>query len=149
MALTVTSTAFKEGKMIPKKYTCDGTNVSPQLAWSGVPTDARSIALVCDDPDAPSGTFVHWVVFNMPSVTKEIPEAGGLPAGSLRGINDFKRLDYGGPCPPSGTHRYYFKIYAVDMTLNLKEGATQSDLLSAMQGHVLAQGQIMGTYKRS
>jgi len=149
MAISITSTAFKEGKMIPKKYTCDGTNVSPQLAWSGIPANARSIALICDDPDAPSGTWVHWVVFNMPAATKEISEAGGLPAGAQQGINDFKRIDYGGPCPPSGTHRYYFKIYAVDMTLNLKEGATKADLLSAMQGHILAQGQIMGKYQRS
>ncbi len=149
MAIKVTSTAFKDGKMIPKKYTCDGTNVSPQLAWSGIPANARSIALICDDPDAPSGTWVHWVVFNMPAATKGIPEAGGLPAGAQQGINDFKRLDYGGPCPPSGTHRYFFKIYAVDMTLNIKEGATKADLLSAMQGHIIEQGQIMGQYKRS
>jgi Raf kinase inhibitor-like YbhB/YbcL family protein len=149
MAITITSTAFKEGKMIPKKCTCDGTNVFPQLAWSGIPASARSIALICEDPDAPSGIWTHWIVFNMPSVTKEIPEGGGLPAGSKEGTNDFKRLDYRGPCPPSGTHRYYFKIYAVDMTLNLKEGATRADLLSAMQGHIIEQGQIMGTYKRS
>jgi len=148
MAISVTSTAFKEGKMIPQKHTCDGTNVSPQLAWTGIPASARSIALICEDPDAPSGIFTHWVVFNMAPVTKGIPEGGGLPAGAREGTNDFKRLDFRGPCPPSGTHRYYFKVYAVDMMLTLREGATRSDLLSALQGHVIEQGQIMGTYKR-
>jgi Raf kinase inhibitor-like YbhB/YbcL family protein len=147
--LTVTSTAFKEGGMIPGKYTCDDRDLSPQIAWSGVPAGAKSIALICDDPDAPAGTWVHWVVFNIPATAKELAEGASMPAGAKQGINDFRKLPYGGPCPPGGTHRYFFKVYALDSALTLKEGATKGELLRAMEGHVLAQGQLMGKYKRS
>ncbi len=147
--LTVTSTAFKEGEMIPRKYTCDDRDLSPQIGWSGVPAGAKTIALICDDPDAPAGTWVHWVVFNIPATVKELAEGASMPAGAKQGINDFRKLPYGGPCPPGGTHRYFFKIYALDTVLALKEGATKGELLRAMEGHVLAQGQLMGKYKRS
>ena len=148
--IAVTSTAFKEGGMIPGKYTCDDRDLSPQIAWTGIPAGAKSIALICDDPDAPAGTWVHWVVFNIPATVKELAEGmTALPAGAKQGINDFRKVRYGGPCPPGGTHRYFFKIYALDTILTLKEGATKSELLKAMEGHVLAQGQLVGKYKRS
>ncbi len=148
-SLNVISSAFGEGAMIPKKYTCDAQNVSPQIAWSGVPAGTKSIALICDDPDAPAGDWVHWVVYNMPASTMELPEGvQPLPAGSKRGTNDFRKSGYGGPCPPSGVHRYYFKIFALDTALSLGEGATKAQLLEAMEGHILAQGALMGRYKR-
>lgn len=150
--ITVTSTAFSEGGMIPSKYTCDGSDLSPPLSWSGTPAGTKSIALICDDPDAPVGTWVHWVVFNIPSDARGLPEgttaAKGLPAGAKQGMNDFRKKDYGGPCPPGGTHRYYFKVYALDTMLQLKEGSTKAELLKAMEGHILAQGQLMGRYQR-
>jgi Raf kinase inhibitor-like YbhB/YbcL family protein len=153
MAITVTSTAFTENGMIPKKYTCDDRDVSPELSWSNVPQNAKSIALICDDPDAPVGTWVHWVVFNMPATANGLPEGTtgvkGLPAGARQGINDFRKRDYGGPCPPSGIHRYFFKVYALDTMLDLKEGASKADLLNAIEGHILGQGQLMGRYSRS
>jgi Raf kinase inhibitor-like YbhB/YbcL family protein len=152
MTISVSSNAFTEAGMIPSKFTCDGKDVSPQLAWTGIPAGAKSIALICDDPDAPSGTWVHWVVYNMPATAKELSEgvtgSRGLPAGAKQGINDFRKHDYGGPCPPSGTHRYYFTVYALDTALNLKDGATKKELLKAMEGHVVAQGRLMGRYKR-
>jgi Raf kinase inhibitor-like YbhB/YbcL family protein len=148
-SIKVTSTAFGEGVMIPKKYTCDDQNVSPQLAWTGVPAGTKSIALICDDPDAPVGDWVHWVAFNIPAATKELAEGvRTLPAGSKKGTNDFRKLEYGGPCPPSGVHRYYFKIYALDTQLSLGEGATKVQLLKAMEGHILDQGALMGRYQR-
>jgi Raf kinase inhibitor-like YbhB/YbcL family protein len=148
-SMMVSSTAFMEGGMIPRKFTCDDRDLSPQIAWSGVPAKAKSIALICDDPDAPAGTWVHWVVFNIPATEKELSEGASLPGGAKLGINDFRKLVYGGPCPPGGTHRYYFKVYALDAMLNLKEGATKGEVLKAMEGHVLAQGQLMGKYKRN
>jgi len=145
----VTSTAFKEGDVIPRKYTCDDRDVSPQLAWASVPSGAKSVAIICDDPDAPGGTWVHWVVFNIPATAKELAEGvRALPAGTNQGTNDFRKLGYGGPCPPGGTHRYFFKVYALDTVLNLKEGATKAELLKSMEGHILDQGQLMGRYKR-
>jgi len=147
--LAVTSTAFKEGGMIPRKYTCDDRDLSPQIAWTGVPAGAKSVALICDDPDAPVGTWVHWVMFNIPATVKELTEGALPPAGAKLGTNDFRKLPYGGPCPPGGTHRYFFKVYALDTLLALKEGATKAELLKAMEGHDLAQGQLMGKYKRS
>ena len=152
MALEISSTAFSEGEMIPTRYTCDGPDVSPDLSWSGVPDAARSLALICDDPDAPMGTWVHWVLFNIPSnadgLPAEIPSDDALENGARHGTNDFGRLGYGGPCPPGGTHRYYFKLYALDTELNLDSGVTKDQLLEAMQGHILAEAQLMGTYKR-
>jgi len=148
-AITVTSTAFGEGGMIPKKYTCDDKDVSPQLAWTNIPAGAKSIALICDDPDAPVGTWVHWVVFNIPASVTGLPEGvKALPGGALQGVNDFRKLDYGGPCPPGGTHRYFFKVYALDTMLTLKERASKTELLKAMEGHILGQGQLMGRYRR-
>ena len=152
MALKVMSSAFEEGGMIPRKYACDGADVSPPLSWSGAPAETKSFALVSDDPDAPMGTWVHWVIYNLPANTAELPEAvpaeQELRSGARQGRNDFKKIGYGGPCPPGGTHRYYFKLYALDTVLNLPAGATKAELREALQGHVLAQGQLMGRYKR-
>ena len=152
MALEITSSAFSEGKMIPTRYTCDGPDVSPDLAWSGVPDTAQSLALICDDPDAPMGTWVHWVLFNIPAGTSglpaEIPPDAVLENGGRHGTNDFGRLGYGGPCPPGGTHRYFFKLYALDTELDLASGITKAQLLEAMEGHILAEAQLMGKYKR-
>ena len=152
MTLEITSSVFSEGEMIPTRYTCDGSDVSPDLAWSGVPETAQSLALICDDPDAPVGTWVHWVLFNIPSsasgLPAEISSDATLENGARHGTNDFRKLGYGGPCPPGGTHRYYFKLYALDTELNLDSGATKDQLLEAMQGHILAEAQLMGTYKR-
>ncbi len=145
--LTITSTAFADGAAIPARYTCEGEDISPPLAFGAVPAGAHSLALIVDDPDAPMGTWVHWVVWNIPADTREIGE-GSVPAGALQGKNDFKRNSYGGPCPPSGTHRYYFKLYALDTTLNLAATTTKAALEKAMQGHILSQGRLMGTYRR-
>ena len=152
MALTVTSTAFEDGGMIPVRHTCDGDDLSPPLGWSGIPEGTRSLALICDDPDAPMGTWVHWVVFSMP------PEAGGLSEGvpperdlrdgTRQGMNDFRKIGYGGPCPPGGTHRYFFTLYALDVPVALESGATKAELLKAVEGHVLARGRLMGRYSR-
>ena len=152
MDIKVTSTAFQEGGMIPRKFTGDGENVSPPLAWAPIPPGTKSLALVSDDPDAPMGTWVHWVLYNLPPETKELSEKvspdATLASGARHGKNDFRSLGYGGPMPPSGTHRYYFKVYALDTALDLAPGATKPQLLKAMEGHVLAQGQLMGKYKR-
>jgi Raf kinase inhibitor-like YbhB/YbcL family protein len=152
MEIKITSSAFGNGGLIPSRYTCDGKNVSPPLRWEDVPEGTRTIALICDDPDAPVGTFVHWVLFNLPAVTKElaedVPADKTLQNGARQGITDFGRIGYGGPCPPSGTHRYFFKIYALDTELALKAGAGKHELLKAMEGHILAQGQLTGKYKR-
>src|SRR6185369_3042183 len=145
--LTVTSAAFAEGAAIASKYTCDGQDVNPPLVMGATPAGTRSLALIMDDPDAPVGTWVHWVAWNIPPQTREIPE-NGLPAGTMQGLNSWKRNDYGGPCPPSGTHHYYFKLYALDTALTLAPSTTKADLERAMKGHVIAAGQLMGTYKR-
>ncbi|MGD2124588.1 MAG: YbhB/YbcL family Raf kinase inhibitor-like protein [Desulfobacteraceae bacterium] len=152
MAITVTCAAFKEGEMIPRQYTCDGKDISPPLSWSAVPEGTQSLALICDDPDAPMGTWVHWVLFNLPanidSLPEEVPASRTLDSGAKHGKNDFRRFGYGGPCPPGGTHRYYFKLYALDTMLDLDPGLTKAELLKAMEGHVLAEGQLMGCYRR-
>jgi Raf kinase inhibitor-like YbhB/YbcL family protein len=152
MTITITSSAFAEGGMIPRKHTCDAEDISPDLKWSGVPKEARSLALVCDDPDAPVGTWVHWVLFNVPpditGLAVGIAPDATLKIGARHGKNDFGRLGYGGPCPPGGTHRYFFKLYALDTLLNLDSGSTKAQLLAAMKGHILAEGQLMGKYKR-
>ena len=145
--LTISSTAFRHNGMVPAKYTCDGTDVSPPLAIEGVPENATSLALIVDDPDAPAGTWVHWVVWNIDPKTKEIAE-GSVPKGAQQGMNDFRRRDYGGPCPPSGTHRYFFKLYALDTLLSLGTGAEKADLERSMHGHVLARAEIIGLYRR-
>lgn len=152
MEIKLTSSAFKEGEAIPRQYTCDGVNISPPLEWSGAPKTAKTVAIIADDPDAPAGTWVHWVLYNLPAenigLVENVPATETMKAGGLQGKNDFGKIGYGGPCPPSGTHRYFFKIYALDAELPLKAGATKADLEKAMQGHTLAQGQLMGTYSR-
>lgn len=150
--MEIKSPAFAEGEMIPKKYTCDDVNVSPPLQWSGAPEGTKSYALIADDPDAPVGTWVHWVLFNIPADVTQLPEnfppQDKFDNGAVHGKNDFRKLGYGGPCPPGGTHRYFFKLYALDTTLDLKPGASKKDVLNAMKGHVLDQCQLMGKYKR-
>ena len=152
MTLEITSSVFSEGEMIPTRYTCDGPDVSPDLAWSGIPETAQSLALICDDPDAPMGTWVHWVLFNIPVGANGLPAKiapdATLEDGAQQGTNDFGRLGYGGPCPPGGTHRYFFKLYALDTRLDLASGITKAQLVDAMEGHVLAEAQLMGKYKR-
>jgi len=152
MDIELTSSAFAESGMIPPQYTCDGQDVSPPLRWESVPEGTGSIALICDDPDAPMGTFVHWVLYNLPANVKELPEGvpveETLPNGARQGTSDFGTTGYGGPCPPGGTHRYFFKIYALDAPVELSACATKAELLGAMEGHILAQGQLMGKYKR-
>lgn len=153
MALTISSPAFKEGDRIPTKYTCEGQDVSPPLAWSEPPAGTRSLALIVDDPDAPGGVFTHWVLFNIPAESRELPPAvptqAELATGARQGTNDFGKIGYGGPCPPPGRpHRYQFTLYALDQSLDLKGGVSKKQLLSAMQGHILAQGRLTGTYQR-
>ncbi|TAJ11324.1 YbhB/YbcL family Raf kinase inhibitor-like protein [Marinilabiliaceae bacterium JC017] len=149
--MKLTSPVFDEGGLIPEKYTCDGIDVSPSLKWSSMPVGTKTIAIICDDPDAPMGTWVHWVIYNLPATTdvlpEEVPAVKILPNGAMQGKNDFGKIGYGGPCPPSGTHRYYFKIYALDDELMVEAGITKSQLEKAMQGHILSEGQLMGRYK--
>ena len=146
------SAAFAEGEMIPKKYTCDAQDVSPALEWSGAPENTKSFALICDDPDAPMGTWVHWVYYDIPGETTHLPEDVGAqekPAsGGTQGVSDFGRIGYGGPCPPGGTHRYYFKLYALDTMLDISPGADKPTLLTKMEGHILDEAVLMGRYRR-
>jgi len=146
-AMTITSPAFKNGDLIPSKFTCDGTDVNPALAIGNVPPEAKSVALIMDDPDAPGGMWVHWVVWNIDPQTRDIGE-NSVPGGAKQGVNDFRKTPYGGPCPPSGTHRYFFKLYALDVLLDLGSGTTKGALEKAMKGHVLAQAELMGKYRR-
>jgi Raf kinase inhibitor-like YbhB/YbcL family protein len=152
MTFELTSTTFAPGEPIPRQYTCDGDDISPPLQWGDPHEGAQSFALICDDPDAPGGTWVHWVLYNLPAGTRGLPEAvlpdGDLPDGGRHGKNSWRRLGYGGPCPPSGTHRYYFKLYALDTVLDLDAGASKEQLLQAMEGHILAQAEVMGIYTR-
>lgn len=153
MSIQLTSTAFADGQAVPAKYTCDGTDMSPPLNWTNTPADTKSFALIADDPDAPAGTWVHWVIYDLPASTISLPEnvakSQYIPGNAKQGVNDFHRLGYGGPCPPPGkAHRYFFKLYALDTAIDLKPGATKAQLLKAMEGHVLADGQLMGTYQR-
>ena len=145
--LSISSPAFAPNGPIPSKHTCDGIDVNPPLSIGNVPEAAKSLALIVDDPDAPGGTWVHWVVWNIAPGTKEIP-GDSVPQGALQGTNDFRNRNYGGPCPPSGTHRYFFKLYALDAVLPLKAGATKADLEPAMKGHILAQAELIGQYGR-
>ena len=158
MAIKITSPAFAEFEMIPKKYSCDGEGVSPSLKWENIQEDAKSLVLISDDPDAPAGTWVHWVVYDMSPNINELPEdippvelledIEGLNITGKQGVNSGHRIGYQPPCPPYGTHRYYFKIYALDTMLNLKPGASKKKVLKTMEGHITAQGQLMGKYKR-
>lgn len=147
MSLHVTSSAFSEGQAIPEKYTCDGQNVSPPLTWSGGPANTKSFALICEDPDAPSGTFTHWVLYDLPGKTTQLAE--GSSGGGKEGANGFGKKGYGGPCPPPGKpHRYYFRIYALDTDSLGSAGSSKENVAAAMKGHILAEGHLMGTYQR-
>lgn len=152
MSLELTSSVFRSGGPIPPKYTCDGDDISPPLQWSDPPAGTQSFALLVDDPDAPMGTWVHWVLFNLPSETRTLPEAVDpdpeLPDGSHHGQNSWGRIGYSGPCPPSGTHRYFFKLYALDGPPDVASGVGKEELLQAMEGHVFAKTELMGTYSR-
>lgn len=141
----LTSTAFNQGEHIPSKYTCDGDDLSPPFAWTDPPEGTMSFALLVDDPDAPVGDWVHWLLYNIPRDSRGIPEGGSI---GISGKNSWPNLGYGGPCPPNGTHRYFFKLYALDTRLNLPEGAQKADLLKAMEGHILDQAELMGVYAR-
>jgi len=147
------SSAFQANQPIPAKHTCDGADLSPPLTWDALPPETQSLVLICDDPDAPGKTWVHWVLYDLPPTLRELTE--GLPAqptlpnGGVQGKNDFRKLGYGGPCPPGGSHRYFFKLYALDIMLNLQSGATKDQVEKAMQGHVLADAKLMGHYTRS
>jgi Raf kinase inhibitor-like YbhB/YbcL family protein len=156
MSLTLSSRSFSDGGEIPSRYTCEGDDRSPALSWSGVPAAARSLALIADDPDAPDPaaprmTYVHWVLANLPATTTGLPEgvtAAALPPGTKVGVNDFGRPGYGGPCPPIGRHRYFFKLYALDRVLGDLRRPGKAAVEKAMQGHVLAQGTLIGTYQK-
>src|SRR5687768_16586323 len=152
MSIQLTSNAFTQEGTIPAQYACTGSDISPSLAWSEPPAGTQSFALIMDDPDAPAGTWVHWVLFNIPTssrgLTEGIPSQGTLSDGSLHGKNSGGNLGYSGPCPPSGTHRYVFKLYALDEMLGLSSGADNGELLKAMEGHILAQGELMGMFSK-
>ena len=144
--MKITSSAFREGESIPSKFTCDGGNTSPPLQIGDVPSEAKSVVLIADDPDAPGGLFTHWLVWNILPQTNSIAE-GSAPKG-MQGTNDFGKSGYGAPCPPSGMHRYYFRVFALDRELDLRSGAKRSQLDAAMKGHVIAQGELIGRYAR-
>lgn len=144
--MEIISSVFKNGEAIPKKYTCDGMDLSPPLKFKNVSEDTKSLALIVDDPDAPMGTWVHWVVWNMEASINGISEGEQIKAE--KGKNDFGKLNYGGPCPPRGTHRYYFKLYALDKLLNLREGSSKKQLEKAMEGHIIEEAQLVGLYSR-
>lgn len=153
MALEIKSSAFEEGASIPPKYTCKGEDISPPLSWNGAPEGTKSFALICDDPDAPGMTWVHWVIYNIPSGADGFGEGVAkdetLTDGTMQGITDFRRIGYGGPCPPpGGPHRYYFKLYALDSKIDLKPGVTKKALIDTMEGHILEEAQLVGKFKR-
>lgn len=153
MSFELQSSAFKPGEEIPKKFTCDGPDVSPALSWGEAPTGTQSISLIMDDPDAPVGTWVHWVLYDLPadahSLPEGVPKDNELSNGARQGRNDFRKVGYGGPCPPPGpAHRYFFKLYALDAKMNLKAGASKAELEKAMKGHILGQAELMGRYGR-
>jgi Raf kinase inhibitor-like YbhB/YbcL family protein len=145
--LNLSSPAFKHNGSIPSKYTCDGSDINPPLVIENVPLIAKSLALIVDDPDAPAGTWVHWVLWNISPSTNDFRE-NTFPQGAEQGMNDFRKRSYGGPCPPSGTHRYFFKLYALDTTLLLGQHTTKAALEKAMKGHIVAQSELIGLYKR-
>ncbi|MBI4342190.1 MAG: YbhB/YbcL family Raf kinase inhibitor-like protein [Candidatus Omnitrophica bacterium] len=152
MTFALTSPAFAQGQPIPARYTCDGEDVSPPLAWTEPPAGTQSFALISDDPDAPAGTWVHWVLYNLPvdarTLSEGVPPTPELPDGARQGVTDFQRPGYGGPCPPGGTHRYFFKLYALKSRLELPPRATKVQLEAAMQGCILGMTELMGTYRR-
>jgi len=145
--MKITSSAFQHNTMIPAKYTCEGMDINPPLLVEDIPEKTKSLVLIMDDPDAPRGTWIHWVVFNIPCSGKKIEiKENSIPG--VQGWNDFRRINYGGPCPPSGTHRYFFRVYALDIMLNLKEGAKRQEVEDAMRGHILASAELVGLYKK-
>ncbi len=150
--MKLTSSAFTQGQPIPAKYSCKGADVSPALAWDEPPAGTKSFALIMDDPDAPMGTWVHWVLFNIPTTAHAWPENtptdANLPNGAVQGVTSARSNGYHGPCPPSGTHRYFFKLYALDTALNLSSSADKKAVLAAMEGHILAQAELMGTFSK-
>jgi Raf kinase inhibitor-like YbhB/YbcL family protein len=153
MEIKISSPAFQEGKAIPKSNTCEGEDVSPALRWEGVPDSAKSLALICEDPDAPRGTWIHWVIWGIPAIEHSLPDrvprSAKLPSGASQGLNDFKEIGYRGPCPPpGGPHRYFFRLFVLDSMPSPPERATAADLRRSMEGHILAEGALMGTYKR-
>jgi len=155
MAIVITSTAFKEGDDIPAQYTCEGANMSPPLSWSGVPLEALSLALLMEDPDAPGGTYTHWMLLNLArdidGLPEDVPADETLADGSRQLSNSFGNIGYGGPCPPpgNGSHRYFFRIYALDSSISLNKGAKREDFLNTIEGHILDEGQLMGRFERS
>ncbi|WP_019218198.1 YbhB/YbcL family Raf kinase inhibitor-like protein [Legionella tunisiensis] len=148
MSLSLISPAFAANTMIPIQYTCQGADISPALLWQDAPAETKSYVLILDDPDAPSGDWVHWVVFNIPPTVQRLADDAELPAGAINGKNSWGQTGYRGPCPPSGTHRYFFKLYALDMLLTLNANATKQDVLAAMANHVLEQSELMGLYRK-
>jgi len=153
MAFAISSTSFPNGGDIPKKFTCDGADVSPELSWAEPPAGTQSFALIADDPDAPAGTWTHWILFDAPPTTTSLPEGVGkideLPGGERQGRNDFHKIGYNGPCPPPGKpHRYFFKLYALDSKLKLQPGASKQEVEQAMQSHILGKAEWVGRYKR-
>ncbi|AFZ27997.1 phospholipid-binding protein, PBP family [Cylindrospermum stagnale PCC 7417] len=150
--MKLASSAFEANNLIPAQYTCDGADISPPLIWEQVPRETQSLALIVDDPDAPGKTFVHWVVYDLPPTVRQLPEqissTKTLPNGGVQGKNDFGKFGYGGPCPPSGIHRYFFQLYALDKKLGLAAGASKNQILAAIEGHILASSELIGRYKR-
>ena len=146
------STAFSPNSLIPFQHTCDGQDISPPISWDSPPAGAKSLVLICDDPDAPRGSFLHWVLYDLPPLAHQlpsgVPKQPKLPTGGVQGKNDFGNLGYGGPCPPSGSHRYVFKLYALDKQLNLQPGATKAQVLKTMEGHIMATAELIGRYAR-
>ncbi len=154
MALQLKTPAFKSGSVIPERYTCDGSDLSPELSWNAPPQGTETLALIVEDPDAPGRTWIHWVLYDLPATERGLPEGAGgegkLPAGARQGRNDFGNLGYGGPCPPPGpAHRYHFRLYALDTRLGLRAGAKRAEVERAMRGHILAQAELMGRYSRA
>jgi len=153
MTFSISSSSFSQGGEIPRKFTCDGADVSPELSWTGAPAGTQSFALIADDPDAPVGTWTHWVLYDLPSQTAALPEGVSkvdeVPSGGRQGRNDFRKIGYGGPCPPPGRpHRYFFKLYALDRMLNLKPGSSKQEVEQTMQNHILGKAELMGKYQR-
>jgi len=150
--IAVDSSAFEDGEEIPGQYSLSGSNISPPISWSGLPQGAKSVAVICNDPDAPKGRWAHWVIFNIPpdvsALPENLPDDGVLPRGIIQGINDFGRIGWDGPSPPKGTHRYVFEVYALDKMLDLEPGTSRSHLLRVMKGHVIGRGKLIGTYER-
>jgi Raf kinase inhibitor-like YbhB/YbcL family protein len=149
MSLSLESPAFKANSQIPQQYSCDGKDVSPALSWHNPPENTKSYVLIVDDPDAPGGDWVHWVLFNIPAQVRSLASAAETPVGAVSGRNSWRRTGYRGPCPPNGTHRYFFKLYALDTVLNLDSSANKQDVMAAMKGHILESTELRGSYTRN